>query len=241
MNSILQKIFSYFSPLVREYRDLVLGVLFAILAMAWAFALGILVTGSAELNPSHRIGTLSSVAVAIGVITAIWKLISDQEWRKSEVYLEQSLDLLEKSYSQMHESANQNQGYPLADRLLWLSAARLLLAGQDLGLKISDESHRETYIEYSDYWRIKFRDLLQFHGQRSPSFAYFHNDSGDPIARESILVFYRFVQWPKDMPDRLGLVPPISGEEIPNMAISGARETGRFLTTPYRPGPLLPP
>lgn len=194
----------------QEYRNIVYGVLFGALLIAWIFVVGVTIERLELYDTDTVIPVLTLVVVFFGVFIAGWKLRKDQIWRRSEIYLEQSKEFLEKSYSAL--IIDKETHYPRNDRQLWLTSARFLLAAEALGDKIIEQSHRETLDEYFAYWRYRFWELLQFEEKgKTPPESYFYK--GDkplswvpgeraPISEKSVAVIHRFMKWPKDLPDR---------------------------------------
>lgn len=108
----------------------------------------------------------------------------------------------------------------------------MLLSAQALGEKISDPSHLETFKEYTEYWRIQFRELLDFDGDRSPSESYFYEENAlhawskrvrAPIAERSIAILYRFTEWPEGQIDRLSLETDFTDKEIERLEKFGGK------------------
>jgi hypothetical protein len=123
--------------------------------------------------------------------------------------LEQAKEFYEKLYNILE--VDPRAGYPINLRQTWLSCSKMLLSTQALGNKISDSRHRETFNEYTEYWRVRFRELLNFDGEKSPSENYSYEKNAlhawpervrAPIAERSIAVFYRFTEWPENQVDR---------------------------------------
>ncbi|GAA6206694.1 hypothetical protein [Thalassotalea sp. SU-HH00458] len=219
---LIYKFLSYiYNPFDERHKDIVDGIALALLAMAWLFLVMTTVERIRVFDPVTITRVLSLIGVTAGVYVAVWKLVSDQKWRQSEVYLEQAKELFEKSFDTLKIDKETN--YPMNDRYQWLSSARLLLSAQDLGNKIEDKSHKETFNEYVEFWRMKFNDLLDFHGERSPDENYFYEKGkllvysrGDrePISEKSIAVIYRFMEWPQNREDRLTTESNFSDIEV---------------------------
>ena len=81
---------------------------------------------------------------------------------RSKTYLEQATELIEKAYDVL--AIDPDTGYSINDRYRWLSSSRLLLAALQLGAKVTEQSHKDTYAELVEYWRVKFREHVEPNG-----------------------------------------------------------------------------
>ena len=218
---LLKKLFQISNKPHDQFHDIRSGVALGLLSIFW---FGVTITTIERIrvyDPSTTIKVLTLIGATIGVYVAIWKLVADLRWRRSEVYLEQAKEFYEKSYNILE--VEPETGYPKNSRQLWLSSSRMLLSAQALGEKISDPSHLETFKEYTEYWRIQFRELLDFDGEKSPNEHYFYEENAlhawssqvrAPIAERSVAVLYRFTEWPDDQIDRLSLETDFTEKEI---------------------------
>ena len=219
-----------YKPFGEEYRDITNGVVLGLLSVGWVFFVGTTIERIRIFDPLTLVRVLTLVGATLGVYVAVWKLLADQRWRRSEVYLEQSKELFEKAYSALE--VDDATGYPRNSRQLWLSSSRLLLAALAIGNKIIEPSQKETLNEYIEYWRIQFRELLDLDGTSAPDEHYFYEQGAihvwspigrAPIAERSIAVLYRFMQWPENVTDRLEFETDFSKDEIEHMEKFGSR------------------
>ncbi|NMP32611.1 hypothetical protein HII17_13675 [Thalassotalea sp. M1531] len=223
---ILEKIFN---PISDKYKDIANGVLLALMSLAWWFLVLITVERIEQYSPELLVRVFSLIGVSIGVYVAIWKLVNDQQWRRSEAYLEQAKELFEKAFNALKLDPETN--YPVNDRYAWLSSSRLLLAALDLGKKIEDRSHKETFEEYMEFWRVQFADLLKLDQRDILENDYFYQEGAliaytpedrAPIPERAIAVLYRFLQWPEGREDRLSYEDNFSDEELKRIEVFGA-------------------
>jgi len=229
-DTLKQILLNIFTPFGKEYQDVINGVALGLLCVTWVFIIGTTIERIRVYDPVILVRILTLIVVTIGVYVAVWKLVADQRWRRSEVYLEQAKELLEKAFNALE--VDSSTGYPINSRQRWLSSSRLLLSALALGERISEPSQKETLNEYLEYWRIQFRELLDFEGERSPDEHYFYEPGSlhswsprvrAPIAECSIAVLYRFMQWPDGVEDRLESENNFSLNEIERMERFGAQ------------------
>ncbi|WP_041523140.1 hypothetical protein [Gilvimarinus agarilyticus] len=201
--------------------DIKSGVALGLISVAWFGLVAVTIERIESYDPELVVKVLTLVGATLGVYVAVWKLVSDLQWKRSEVYLEQAKEFFEKSYAILE--VDESTGYPKNSRQLWLSSSRLLLAALGLGKKITDSSHRETFVEYTEYWRIKFRELLDFDGDSTPDESYYYEDGAlntwsrglrAPLAERSIAVLYRFTDWPDGREDWLSFESDFTDAEI---------------------------
>jgi len=226
-----------FSRIFRpELRDIYEGIAAGLLGVFWIFVVGSTLLRIEQYSPVFILQVCTVLVGFLGICVAISKLVSDQRWRESEVYLEQSMDLFDKSFKAL--VVDESTGYPLSSRTNWLTSARLLLAAQELGKKISQSSHINTYNEYLEFWRFEFRNLLCFSVDGGPEPEYFYEEGflhawndrvRAPIAERTIAIFYRFMEWPNDKEDYLDSHPDFTSEELDNMLKRGAHNIVRYV------------
>lgn len=218
----------FFDPFDEKFRDIVNGIALGFFAIAWTLIISITINRISTYDAETIIKTLTLISVSVGVYIAIWKLVLDQKWRQSEVYLEQAKELFEKSFQLLRKNPQTN--YPENDRYLWLSSARLLLAALSLGKQITDPSHKDTFREYVDYWRVQFNDLLNPRGSKKPDKYYYYEegalcgwtrDQRAPLSEKSLTVIYRFMEWPDGVHDRIADEPNFSDQELSRLELLG--------------------
>ncbi len=198
-----------FNPVTDRHKDIWEGAILGFFSIAWFCIVATTVERIRVFDPITIIRILSIIVITGGVYVAIWKLINDQKWRRSEAYLEQAKELLQNSFDVLKLDDN---GYPINDRYRWLSCARFLISAQELGTKLEDVSHKDTFDKYVEFWRFKFINLLQFDTVNSPGKNYFYEEGKrivytkndrEPISEVSVAVIYRFMTWPKNKKDPL--------------------------------------
>jgi hypothetical protein len=157
---------------------------------------------------------------------------------RSEDILRSSIDLIEKSYEEL--APKDCTELPCKSRLAWLTAARLLMAAEDLGQEITEPSHKLVYRKIKEYWRHRFYVLIfpnfpeglpsTFYGE-NPADVIIHSErKGEPLSEKSLVFLYRFIKWPEEMPDPLAKVKDFTDEEIAKMELTGPRSLFRHLS-----------
>ena len=178
---------------------------------------------------------MTLVALSFGVYVAIWKLVNDQQWRMSETYLEESKELFQRSFDSLKNDLKTK--YPKNDRLNWLTSARLLLAAEEIGTRITNSAHKATFQEYRDFWQAQFSSKLSFFDDNPESVHYFYEDGHifsqprgvrAPINEESIAVIYRFITSSSTV-DRIHSVKKFTIDEIETMHRLGANALSGYL------------
>jgi len=181
--------------------------------------------------------TGSIVAISVGVCVAVWVHYSNIQWRRSEAYLEKCEEFLEKAYITFSKKIDA-LGRPPNNRMVWLNTARLLQTSIDLSRKITDQSHKESYIEIEQYWRGLFYDLIISNQDSFPE-SYFSasaekflvHGAGDqePLAELSLVSIYKFVRWPEHANDPLLKLSKFTDSEIKKLKTFGPRGLGTLM------------
>lgn len=207
-------------PFDEGYRDTFNGVWLGLLAVAWIFLVGTAIERLQTYDLTAAIHGLTLVGGSVGIFFAIFKFVHDIRWKRSETYMEQATDLLEKAYDTLGTNA---EGFPINDRQRWLSSSRLLLAAGELGARITEPSHKDTYEELVDYWRVQFGERVEPNGRGPEDEHYYYEHdalSGHtrrqraPIDEMSIAVIYRFMGWPKGQRNRLENIRKFTDDEL---------------------------
>jgi hypothetical protein len=183
------------------------------------------------------VSAFSTLAVLSGALVALLVWIWNIRRQNSEDLLKESKSFFEKSFETLN--VLDDQGRPQNDRMRWLWSARLLKVAEQIGNDIELKSHRSLYEEIRNYWRSKFRDLVEPQDDGFPE-EYYAEQPGHlliydpyhdrrPLDLASVAVIYRFVQWPKERFDLLDNEPPFSREEIDRMYNFGPCGLGKLL------------
>jgi len=149
---------------------------------------------------------LSAAAAAVSAIVSMAAVLLPMRVQRSQRMLDQAIQSLERAYEVL--SASADSGPPIADRLAWLTAGRLLQQYEMIkGLVIAKE-HKLVLVEQEEYWRHRFYVLLAPLAMRAPSY---YSDKGlsragkgrGPIEPMSAVVVNRFAHWPDGKLDPL--------------------------------------
>lgn len=135
----------------------------------------------------------------------------------SEDYFKEAKEQLGKSFDIINCD---NHAELTKDRLKWLTVARMLKTSERLSKKIMMTSHKELYIEEKQYYRIKFKELINGFpdGFFNDSLEYFRdplNSDKSALSDDSIFTVMSFVNWDEGYKDPLGDVfdSAVSAEE----------------------------
>ena len=146
-------------------------------------------------------------------------------------YFNHATSSLQRAYETLTQDSS--EAGPVADRLAWLSCARLLLSAEKVAKRISDRSEgvRALYEGEREHWRRKFYELFHPEGEVSigVNATYFsHQDLRlfINIEERSIRVVFEFFDWPEGTPDPVDNVPKYTTTELNamNSGMSGVRE-----------------
>lgn len=117
----------------------------------------------------------------------------EQSRRDNQVYKEEAQKSLLRAFEAFQPNS---QLSPTENRLMWLTAARNIITAQNLSVKITEESLRESYDSFEEEVRTKFYSLLEPHELKG----LLANFDFADIAPVSIAVVLRFAQEMKEEP-----------------------------------------
>jgi hypothetical protein len=191
-------------------KGLVIGIAGTLAVMALGLAA---FTGTTVLAGIQAAG---SVAIAFSAITA-YRLyqssLSRQEKEdrraESEAFLEEAVRVLNRAYDTFTRFG---EDPPRNDRLLWLSAARMILRYQDMRERITEVDHQAIADENEEYVRFKFYSLLDACKDQFDVQYFLPNGKtydGESVARNSVAVVFDFAKWREGMEDPLEKVDDI--------------------------------
>lgn len=185
------------------------------------------------------LGGVLSPLLAFASFLGLLATINEQR-KAADVQRQQADDLnyfnhasasLQRAYETL--TRNGTDAVPRADRLAWLSCARLLLSAEDVSKRISEKSAgvKALYEGEREHWRRKFYELFHPKGQisigaRSAYFAHTDPRVGINLEERSIRVVFEFFDWPEGKPDPVDTVPKYTESELNamNAGMSGVRD-----------------
>jgi len=94
------------------------------------------------------------------------------------------------------------------DRMKWLTCARILSAAERIGSEIIMNSHKNIYIEYKQYWRNKFNEVIidfpqDFYTESIEAAHVWDDENRSPISFASIYAIHKFMMWDVNYTDPL--------------------------------------
>jgi hypothetical protein len=223
----------------REYLGFLHDLLILFLVLSFGMFMYLLVKAIiCHANLEYYAHHLISPMLVAGVLAALLAVTANMVHSRSREYLDEASSLLKRAYDTLAQL--NEKGLPKNDRFIWLTAARLILASDELAKKIDLKNHRRIYQETRMYWRGRFFDLLridkgffpQDYFAESPEHTFLWGEGvRPPLSIPSITVIYRFIEWPTDAPDPIHGVPPFSSSEIERMENLGINGLAAHLRT----------
>lgn len=198
-----------------EYVGGTLGVLFALLALA-----GVLIT----INDDRH------------------QRAEERRTETSKIYFEQADRTLSLAMSTFTSKLD-GDGRPINDRRHWLTFARGLKNAQLMAERIETEPLREAWRLSEQRARDTLYDLLKPTWDSYPGeyYGYVSDDDKhknlvqtpgvdrEPLAEQSLVMVYRWVQWPDDVADVVDRTLRFSDQEIEKMGIFGPRGLAHYI------------
>lgn len=180
----------------------VINILFVILVLAIFCGLVL----SVKIIISNDNETLKNYFLFLGFGGVLLSFTYNLRRHVSEDYFKEAKEQLGKAFDIIY---CENHAELTKDRLRWLTVARMLKTSERLSKKIMMISHKELYIEEKQYYRIKFKELIDGfpEGFFGDSLEYFkdpiHSDKS-PLSDDSIFTVMSFVNWDERYKDPLG-------------------------------------
>ena len=217
-------------PFVKEAKSiapLAFGITVGIISVLTVLFFIHLLSIDKEIEIADCIQMLALVIITSTLFFSIyvhWQKIAFDE---SEVYLNKSIDLINKAY----ETLKTKNGTITNKRISWVTSARLLRRAMNLSVKIQTTSHKEMFLSEHDYQRHKFNDLLKLNGKPLPTEFFMGenytlgdigksaidsvaNKSFDWIPEVIIAEVYRFMSYPEGYDDPLEETKQFSHQEL---------------------------
>ena len=177
-------------------------------------------------------GTISPILAFVSFVAVLFTIKQqkdkndlEKELIDSQGYCANAIKCLERAYDFLSE--NDSVTIPVKDRLVWLTAARLILQSEKLASAISPKavSSLALYESEREYWSHRFYKLLDYTGMKSFSmdknyFAKASQISGDEIEERSIKVIYDFALSFDESKDPINEVVEYSRDEITKFHVS---------------------
>lgn len=142
----------------------IFSIVIAILFVACFIFLGV---PSIFILPISITDTLHWMTIVTLVLTLVWSIYQQRQkerFEQSEILLRSTLELIGKAYAVLSDP----HGGPTADRIAWVTAARLLKRSILLSEQISNEAHRQIFESERDFQRHQFGELLRPDGKELP-------------------------------------------------------------------------
>lgn len=193
------------------------GFAASFMAVAGTVAFATFGTILATVQAIAPIAVTCSAIVAFRLYQATVRRHAAEDIRKrSEVYLEECKKLLDRAYETF---TRYGADPPKADRLLWLSTARMIQRFRLMRQRLIEEDHVAIADESEEYVRLKFKTTLDTSRDKLTT-AYFMPSgniyAGDEIARKSIAVIFEFANW------RAGATDPLECINDKQLIANGA-------------------
>lgn len=230
----------------KEARKLVpdfLGILLVVISISLIWGLAFLITGTSEITLLDYIQLATFVFVAGTMFVGIWVHKRNEEFRRSETFLENAIELINRA----RKVLTTKSGELTNDRVCWVTAARLLTRAQHIATLISNEAHLKIFEAEHDYQRHDFGSLLMHDKQQLPASFFVGADNralslgnavfSTPQADVSkgwipprvVAVIYRFFQYPENYEDPLNTSSELTRTEKSRLLLLGHRGVCDYL------------
>jgi len=164
-------------------------------AMEWTYVL--------HTITSHLPGAevIAAFAGAGSAVAAIWTIKKSDRTRENERLLAYSVLTLERAYSALVGQSPQGS-LPPADRLGWLSAARLIEEYKSAKARMKDPLILQECNSHEEHWRNQFRARLELIPY-DPARYFTSGGFGHEVQKTSAVIIHSFATWPDGKIDEL--------------------------------------
>jgi hypothetical protein len=184
--------------------------------------------------------------VAVGtigaVIVALFQARGQRRESASRMYFDQALNALRTAVEDFL-GVKDEDGRPRNDRRHWLNFARGVGNAQALAEKIQTPELIDLWKSSEHYWRERTYDALtplwdsfpvEYYGyagaEKHKNIATSPNER-QPLSEPSLVFVYRWINWPKDLPDVLDRSAKFTDDEVERMELFGPRGLGEYIKT----------
>ncbi|WP_133491811.1 hypothetical protein [Alcanivorax sp. 24] len=144
---------------------------------------------------------VSICSVIVAVLAFGFSVFSFRESRRidfDKAMLNSCDDLLCRSY-ELLVKGRQGNGFPVSDRVQWLTSARYIMRYYDAKKRIKTKPYRVLVDNTEEVWRHEFYKALDFpEVMRSE---YFYHDESGGIYPTSAMIIAEFSTWKEDVRD----------------------------------------
>ncbi|MCZ2496433.1 hypothetical protein GN316_06670 [Xylophilus sp. Kf1] len=190
------------------------------------------------LMPAKPFDSLTTLFATIGAGTALYVFLFNLQRARSQDVLTAAGGMFQKAYESIKPEGTET--LPRNSRLAWLTAARLLKMGVELGSSVTEPSHIKIYAAERHYWQGKFYDLIypnypeglpeNFYAAKPEHMVgYSGRLEQQPLSVRSLKYLYDFITWRSDEADPLEQVDNFTDAEIEKMIMFGPKGLGRLL------------
>lgn len=148
------------------------------------------------LTNAEAVNIVAAFAGAISAIAACITIRRSSKDRADERHLDYAVRTLERAYRAL--CGNDGAGLAPADRLAWLTAARLLEQYKAVKAQISSKVVLAECEGHEEHWRHQFYLALEPLSRAAPS-DYFQGHS--PVHPVSAIIVHAFASWPDKKKD----------------------------------------
>ncbi|QXI45149.1 hypothetical protein HU734_010430 [Pseudomonas wayambapalatensis] len=153
------------------------------------------------LPPTEIIAAIAAIAASASALFAAITIISTARARSNERLLEHAIETLERAYSSLVGNS-QDGKIPVADRLAWLTSARLIEEYKSAKKRISSALIRQECESHEEHWRHQF--YLKLKNLSGGDINYYSkNGSIECINPVSAVIIHAFADWPEGKKDPL--------------------------------------
>lgn len=155
------------------------------------------------LDITKMIAVASAFFAGLSAIFAAWQIYSANKRVKNERRLNYAVTSLERAYAVLTNDGT-NKNFPRADRLAWLTCARLIEEFKTVKQELKNQPYLSECEGHEEHWRHQFYLSLQELALNSGYYRISETDCIEPI---SAMIIHSFADWPngkKDPIDKFG-------------------------------------
>jgi hypothetical protein len=145
--------------------------------------------------------TVAAVAGGLSAVFAGWAIRKSSKERNNTHLLNHAKSSLERAFSALCDGTPPGTA-PAADRLAWLTSARLIEEYKSTKLLIKDQLTLRECESHEEHWRHQFFLRLEPIATMTHEY-YSYKPQGEEIHKVSAIILHHFAEWPKDKKDTL--------------------------------------
>ncbi|MHC6646701.1 hypothetical protein ACYTPF_09070 [Alteromonas sp. HB246098] len=212
------------------------GIAVGLFGLLWVVFLVSAVNTLDKLEAKDISAVMSMLVASAALVYTGYVNRKNEKWRESEAYLKRSEQLLLEAFEHLSSEMTEDGKYPLNNRMLWITSARLIKRSEQLSKLIIEEAHKDIYTSTRLLIKHRFYSLLKlgteesmpmdYYAMSPEKFYVYGTKDREPLDESSLVVIFRFAQDTDGVDELKGR---FTDKEINKLALFDSRGLGLLM------------